>query len=553
MKINEYINIPNYINNDNIIKLNKYEKYIQEIQKEENVILININEEILENEDINEIFENIHNKIVLISTPDIDFPPPKKPYSYDLFFNKTKLPKEYLSINYYEKINKKIIDIIYKNNLYVFTHALSTDNTNINFVPLGVYSYFNHYHLKQNEKKIICYANFGLSKNRWFGNPRNEIYELIKDKEFILKENIIDTNILNRNLLNVDYFYEIISKSKFAICPRGCGIDTYRLWDCICLGCIPIVEKYDGHKQFENLPILFIDNIKNYSNLTEDFLNKTYEEYQQKDFNYDLLLFSNIKTKINKHIHNLKTPQKFGVYLQCYKNSYATYKCLENFRNFYPESTVVLLSDNGYDYSEMAKFFNCFYIHETENLWLTYKDFDSGNHINNSLKLINRIYNAFNLCKEEYVMWLEDDVIINGKITDTFKYNINGYCPNYIQQTSVIELSKTYCFIHANKKYNYSGHGGSVFHKKTLLKSFENKKIVFDIILNWKKYDFASDLGQDLLFSILVILNKGTIGPYYGHCDDKNNINLNIIVQHQYKYWYNKQIPQELEYLVKII
>ena len=71
------------------------------------------------------------------------------------------------------------------------------------------------------------------------------------------------------------------------ICPRGCGIDTYRLWDCIMLGCIPIVEKYESHNSWNDLPILFLDNIRDYELLTEDFLNRKYDKFLEKDFNYD--------------------------------------------------------------------------------------------------------------------------------------------------------------------------------------------------------------------------------------------------------------------------
>ena len=60
--------------------------------------------------------------------------------------------------------------------------------------------------------------------------------------------------------------------------------------------------------------------------------------------------------------------QEFGAYLQCYKNPYATYKCLESFRTFYPDNTIVLLSDNGYDYTKMAEYFKCIYIHSNENI-----------------------------------------------------------------------------------------------------------------------------------------------------------------------------------------
>jgi len=242
--------------------------------------------------------------------------------------------------------------------------------------------------------------------------------------------------------------------------------------------------------------------------------------------------------------------EPFGVYLQCYKNPLATFKCLESLRRYYPNCTVILLSDNGYDYSEMAKLFNCIYIHDNEQLLLTYKDLDSGNHIINSKLLIKRIYDAFLLCKEDYVMWLEDDVSINKPIVDTFKYSINGFCPNRINEKSNIELKRFYPFIEENKIYKITGHGGSVFHKQTLLQAFEKDEIITDVLINWKNYKFPSDLGQDFFFSVLVILNGGTIGPYEGHYDC-NTLNPSIAVQHQYKRWYGI-FPDELKQFVKI-
>jgi hypothetical protein len=272
--------------------------------------------------------------------------------------------------------------------------------------------------------------------------------------------------------------------------------------------------------------------------------------------------------------------QPFGAYLQVYKNQFATYKCLESFRRFYPNSTIVLLSDNGYDYSEMAKFFNCIYIHEYENILLTHKNVDDGSHIINSNKIIERIKSAYQLIKEDYVMWLEDDVSINNKISDTFKYDLNGFSPNRIP---IIELQKKYTFLDNNFIYRFNGHGGSIFHKNNFLKYLENKEIIEDILINWKTYKFPSDLGQDLFFSVIITLNRGNIGTYDGHydgyifapfrdaqsmqhpyfaslyyCDLSGGVlndeiykDNNIIVQHQYKYWYGHPMPKDLKYLVK--
>jgi hypothetical protein len=559
ISINDYID-SNLANSENVIRLQKYDNYILSLiqRNEKHVVVLHMTVEMLYNYDVVEVFRTIQNKIVFISSPDIDFPPPKKPYCYDMFFDKSKLPVNYTDIPYYEKIHSDLIDIIEQNNLYVFAHAVSINDPRVFFVPIGVFPKFNHFQFKTKEKETLCYANFGLPIDRWFGNPRLEILDIINKKEFIVKENISDTHIVNRDALNFNVFYDKIAKSKFAVCPRGCGIDTYRLWDCISLGCIPIVDKYDSHNAFSDLPVLFLDTISDFENLTEESLQKIYVEFSSRTFNYDRLLFSSIEKQLRTYqglldeTLSITKSFTFGAYLQCHKNPYATYTCLESFRRFYPESTVVLVSDNGYDYTEMAKYFRCIYIHDTESATFIYKDLDSGKHIHNSIRLIQRVYHAFSLCKENYVMWLEDDVLINNSISCDFQYDINGFCPNRIKSVSNIEFAKKYPFIDIHKEYKYTGHGGSIFHKQNMMRYFENDAVVMDILHNWKSYQLEPDVCQDYLFSIIVTLNQGTIGPYVGHGDgyDRNTIFPGIAVQHQYKRWYGAPMPFELTHLV---
>ena len=290
MKLLEYIHTPNILNLENIFTLNKYENLIHHFTNTHHeFIYLHYSQDFLENENVIDFFRNIQNKVVLISSPDIDFPPPIKPYSYDKYADFSKFPKNYLEIKYNDKVHTELIPIIEQNNLKVFVHAVSIYSPNVLTVPIGIFSKFNHFHLKTNNKDNLCYANFGLCIDRWFGNPRNEIVEYIKTKPFIFYENIVSSDLVNRNMMNIDHFYENISKSKFAICPRGCGIDTYRLWDCICLGCIPIVEKYGGYEHFTDLPILFIDSYHDYNLLTEDYLNQMYLYFVQRDFAYEKL------------------------------------------------------------------------------------------------------------------------------------------------------------------------------------------------------------------------------------------------------------------------
>jgi hypothetical protein len=67
-------------------------------------------------------------------------------------------------------------------------------------------------------------------------------------------------------------------------------------------------------------------------------------------------------------------------------------------------------------------------------------------------------------------MWLEDDVSVNGVIQDSFRYDLNGHCPNTFNAFWKIDKEK-YPF---NGEYRWSGHGGSVIHKDNFLKYLKN-------------------------------------------------------------------------------
>jgi hypothetical protein len=292
MKLHEYINSgESILNQSNIWTLTKYENIIKYLASAfpQKYSLINYTPETIHHGNILSDFSKHNNKTIFVSNLDIDFPPPTPPYEYDAFFDVNKLPTDYKEIPYHNKIQSNITVILEKNNIRVFAHAVSIAYPLIQMVPAGIFSRFNHFHLKTNPKTILCYANFGLSCDRWFGNPRNIVLRDIQCADFIVKENIISTEVARRDHMNFDYFYQQISRSQFAICPRGCGIDTYRLWDCICLGCIPIVEKYGGYESFIDLPILFVDSFTDYGKLTKEYLQNKYAEMMTREYNYKIL------------------------------------------------------------------------------------------------------------------------------------------------------------------------------------------------------------------------------------------------------------------------
>lgn len=76
--------------------------------------------------------------------------------------------------------------------------------------------------------------------------------------------------------------------------------DTYRIWDCLYMGCIPIVIDFEVSDILKDLPIFFIDSYERYLTITEDELNKVWYEMINKDFNYEKLHFIFWEKYINK-------------------------------------------------------------------------------------------------------------------------------------------------------------------------------------------------------------------------------------------------------------
>ena len=241
--------------------------------------------------------------------------------------------------------------------------------------------------------------------------------------------------------------------------------------------------------------------------------------------------------------------KEFGAYLQVYKNPYATYKCLESFRALYPHNTIVLVSDNGYFYEKMAQHFNCIYIHSYSKAKCIVEL--NEDYITNSFNIIDRFCNALSLIKEDYVIWLEDDVIINNKVNDELLCDINGYCPNMIFSNQ--DNIDDYIINHnIDIKAKYTGHGGSIFNRNQMLKYLSNKLVINYILsnwINWNKYGVPTNICQDYLFSIITIFNGGTIGPLNNH-RDSSILNKSIDIQHQYKVYYNLYMPSELSHLI---
>ena len=80
-------------------------------------------------------------------------------------------------------------------------------------------------------------------------------------------------------------YYTQLRCSRFVACPSGLGWDTYRLWEALSLGAIPIVEDSPGWiRVLDKLPVLIV---KNFDEVTPQLLEREYARIIARPKNYD--------------------------------------------------------------------------------------------------------------------------------------------------------------------------------------------------------------------------------------------------------------------------
>ena len=201
------------------------------------------------------------------------------------------------------------------------------ENPQLTPIPLGIndftfFDYMNEEILKNyfykektsGEKIEKLYVNFNFNTNR---RERSNLFEFFNKKTWAVVE---------YPHKDPKKYYENIQKYKFVLCPWGNGYDTYRFWESLYLGSIPITKNHKAYKNFEDLPAVFINNYKTIDiqsldkkkNLVEEKLNIKYwlnlinlnkvdsiEEIKvsHKDYEFDkklnnILTISRIKNKL---------------------------------------------------------------------------------------------------------------------------------------------------------------------------------------------------------------------------------------------------------------
>jgi hypothetical protein len=82
-----------------------------------------------------------------------------------------------------------------------------------------------------------------------------------------------------------DYLREMATY-KFVLSPHGFGLDCYRTWEALMLGCIPVVKTSVLDCLYDGLPVLIVND---WEEATQEYLEQRYSQMSQQSYALDTL------------------------------------------------------------------------------------------------------------------------------------------------------------------------------------------------------------------------------------------------------------------------
>jgi hypothetical protein len=156
-------------------------------------------------------------------------------------------------------------------NTQFFIRNWMGDLPNCTSMPIGT---MGVYEGPPQEKKYM----FGISYVSNNGPMRQEFYDYLGTGPDILKYMMPKCG--------EQEFYGRLAKLRFSTCPMGAGFDTLRFWECLVVGCIPIVKDdpfYDVLvRHYPGLPMIRLKRWEELPAVVDGLTEELYEELMKK-------------------------------------------------------------------------------------------------------------------------------------------------------------------------------------------------------------------------------------------------------------------------------
>jgi hypothetical protein len=161
-----------------------------------------------------------------------------------------------------------------------------TTKANCHPLPLGITNLTNETHLhpiygnvdimehvsKQPQVFDVrdIYCNVNISTNPSYRKPIVDMFS---------SQPNVTMGTINNSLEGRKQFLHQMRSHRFTVAPAGMGVDTHRLWEALYMGSIPIVQRSPIHRDWEDLPIAFVDH---WHDVTKTWCDTQYEQHKDK-------------------------------------------------------------------------------------------------------------------------------------------------------------------------------------------------------------------------------------------------------------------------------
>lgn len=131
------------------------------------------------------------------------------------------------------------------------------------------------------DRPIFVYANFNPNTH----DERTEVHQILSPRPYIVWS----------SRKNFFPYLKDLSRSIFALSPRGNGLDCLRTWEALLFGAFPIVKTSPLDSLYQDLPVVIL---KDWSELTRELLEQKLEEFKNCTFNMNKIYFDYWKNLI---------------------------------------------------------------------------------------------------------------------------------------------------------------------------------------------------------------------------------------------------------------
>lgn len=200
-----------------------------------------------------------------------------------------------------------------KNYKVWFAQNKVIDDNSIKGIPIGLENMILRISHQSAAGRFSSQVKNALEKAKFINGLAKKKYEHDKliylninprtypsERQYIIDKFGMEKWVTKENNVSWEDFYSQIGTHKFVFSPRGNGIDCHRTWEALYLRTIPIVKESVTMNEFKDLPILFV---KNWDEISYNYLNEKYEEIISTKYNLDKLMITHWREVIQKTIN----------------------------------------------------------------------------------------------------------------------------------------------------------------------------------------------------------------------------------------------------------